>query len=212
MRILTATLVLILCLAITTAGAASPERPEKLPALLQAYIDAKDSASAMPHLDLERIITGIFDDTLPQINESVKNGEIILNPPLAAALGSLNSGNAVTKRAAVIFLTAEIGKLLAYGVDSGSFAGRPLPENERMMMDGGVFSKFGDISLERKEFSEGELLRESGKTALIRTRLYDHGVSQAYVLQLRLELEGGQWKVTSVENAADLYKKLLTHS
>lgn len=207
MRILLTALTVVLCLA-AGAAAAVPEQPEKLPELLQTAIDAKDSASAMPHLDLERLVSGIFEDSLAQINESVQKGELILSPPLAAALGSLNSGNAVTRRTAIIFLTSEIGKLLVYGVDSGSFAGRPLPEDQRRMMDGGVFSRFGDVSLERKEFSDAKLLRNDGKTALIQTRLYDYGVRQSYLLQLRLELTDGLWKAVSVENAADLYKSL----
>lgn len=208
MRVLSTTILIILCLA-TAALAASPDRPEKLPALLQAAIDAKDSVTSMQHLDLERIVTGVFDETLPQINESVKNGEIVLNPPLAAALGSLNSGNAVTRRTAIIFLTSEVGKLLSYGIESGSFAGDPLPENTRKLMDGGVFSKFGDVSLDRKEFSDSELLMEDKKSALIQTRLYDHGVGRSYLLKLRLELENDLWKAVYIENAAELYKSLL---
>lgn len=208
MRILLMTLVAVFCIA-PAAQAASPARPEALPAALQKAIDAKDSEAALRHLELERVIAGIFDETLPQINESVKKGEITLNPALAAVLGSFNSGNAVTRRTASIFLNSEVRKLLVYGVESGSFAGAPLPEDERMMMDGGVFAKFGDVSLARKEFSSTRLLREEGNTALIQTRLYDYGVKRAYILQLRLELVGGVWKITHINNAADLYKELL---
>lgn len=189
--------------------AAVPERPVLLPAFFQAAIDARQSARAMPHLDVEKLVSSVFTDTLPQINESVKKGEIKLSPPLAAALASLNSGNSVTQRTAIIFLTSELAKFIAYGVDSGAFAGNPLPEDQRMQLDGGVFSRFGDISLARKEFSESSLLQDHGKTALIQTKLYDHGVRRAYTLKLRLELRDGLWKACAVENAAELYKELL---
>lgn len=191
------------------ARAAGTESPEALPGLLQEAVDAKDGAAALRRLDLERVIARIFSETLPQINQSVQQGEIILNPPLAAALGSLNSGNAVMQRTATVFLTAEIGKLIAYGVESGSFAGTPLPEDERRLLDGGVFSQFGDISLARKEFSGTRLISREGDGAVIRTELFDYGVGRAYPLVLGLELTDGIWKVVSIDNAAALYKELL---
>lgn len=209
MRIFTALLALTLFAAAAPAPAAGPDSPELLPTLLQAAIDARDSSRAMPYLNMERLITSVFTDSLPQINESVKKGEIRLSPPLAAALASLNSGNAVTQRTATIFLSSELSKFLIYGVDSGAFAGKPIPEDQRMQLDGGIFSRFGDISLARKEFSETRLLQDNGKTALIQTKLYDYGVRRAYLLKIRLEHVDGLWQACSVENAAELYKELL---
>lgn len=208
MRIPTLALAAILCLC-GPSWAASPGNPAELPAILQKSIDSKNSGLALQHLDLERIITNVFDETLPQINDSVLKGEILLSPPLAAALGSLNSGNNVTRRTASIFLTSEVSKLLVYGVESGSFAGDPLPKNDRMIMDGGIFSKFGDVSMARKEFHDTRLLRNDENTALVQTSLYDHDLGRDYALQLRLEQIDGLWKVVSIENAADLYRELV---
>lgn len=216
MRIFISLLALMICLDLTGwAGgglAAGAESPEALPGLLQQAVDSKDGEAALARLDLERVITRIFSETLPQINESVQRGEIILNPPLAAALGSLNSGNAMMQRTATVFLTAEIGKLIVYGVESGSFAGTPLPEDERRLLDGGVFSQFGDISLARKEFSGTRLIGREGDSAVIWTELFDYGVGRAYPLVLGLELTDGLWKVVSIDNAAELYKELLGQS
>lgn len=185
------------------------DAPADVPAIMQGAIDSRNSAPAMPHLEMQSIVKSIFVDTLPQINESVRKGEIILNPVLAAALGSLNSGNAATIRMATIFLSDELGKFLAYGVDSGMFSGNPVSENQRIQMDGGLFSNLGEISMDRKEFSNGELVRQSGNTAVVKTSLYDHGVGQRYPLELKMERLNGIWKVTAISNAADLYKQLL---
>lgn len=208
MRIILVALIVVFCSS-PALWAASPAQPELLPEALQAGIDTKNQYAVLQHLKLESLISGVFAETLPQINESVQKGEVILNPALAAVLGSFNSGNSVASRTASVFLHSEFEKFIAYGVESGSFAGDPLPEDERMMMDGGIFARFGDVSLERKEFSNTKLLHSDGKTALIQTTLYDYGVNRAYMLKLRLELVDGLWKVTHIDNAADLYKDLL---
>lgn len=209
MRILSALFIVFLFLAAPALAATAPKSPELLPALLQEAIDAKNSNAGMHHLDLDKISASIFEETLPQINQSVQKGELILSPPLAAALGSLNSGNAATKRMAMLFLTAEVRKLLIYGVDSGLFAGDPLSENERMLMDGGVFSKFGDVSMGRKELSPGVLLQKDEKSALVETKLYDHEFKQNYLLRLRMELQYNIWTVTAIDNAVDICQVLL---
>lgn len=207
MRILTIFLAIIFSFCSIAAQASS--NPEAVPAQLQKAIDLKDSGQAMPYLDLEKIVKNVFDETLPQINESVRKGELVLSPPLAAALGSLNSGNAASKRLAEIFLASELTKFIIYGVDSGAFSGNPLPKNERMIMDGGIFNKFGEISLARKEFSQTSLISKNNNTATIATSLYDYGVKQAYKLRLRLQLADGIWRVVAIENAAELYKELV---
>lgn len=202
-------LLITLLLPFSAIAASNQNNPADIPALLQAAIDARDSGPAMQHLQMDSIVKSVFEETLPQINESVAKGEIILNPVLAAALGSLNSGNAATQRMATIFLSDELGKFLAYGVDSGAFSGNPISENERMQMDGGVFSRLGDISMARKEFSDTRVLKQDENSALVKTSLYDHGVRQSYPLQLKMERLNGVWKVTSLTNAMDLYKQIL---
>lgn len=202
-------LLMTLLLPFSAIAASNQNNPAGIPDLLQAAIDARDSGPAMQHLQMDSIVKSVFEETLPQINESVAKGEIILNPVLAAALGSLNSGNAATQRMATIFLSDELGKFLAYGVDSGAFSGNPISENERMQMDGGVFSRLGDISMARKEFSDTRVLKQDENSALVKTSLYDHGVRQSYPLQLKMERLNGVWKVTSLTNAVDLYKQIL---
>lgn len=208
MRILKLALCLLLVFS-STATAASPERPEMLPALLQEAIDAKNGDAALPHLNLESILDGVLSDALPQISQAAAQGRIALNPPLAAALGSLQSGNEVTRLTVILFLDSELEKFILYGINSGSFSGDPVPQDQRMAMNGGVFSKLGDISLDRKEFSGARLLAANSGSATVETALYDYGTGMSYPLRLKLELRDDIWTIVRVDNAAELCDKML---
>lgn len=189
-------------------AALSPDNPADIPDILQQGIDQKDSAQVMRHLNLDSIVTSIIDEQLDEINQGVINGELLLNQPLLVALASLNTGNATTRRTATIFLTSELNKFLIYGVDSGNFAGDPLPESQRMQMDGGVFNLLNVVSMKRKEFYLTKILRQDEKKALISTELFDAGTKRSYPLELDMAKENGTWVITKIANLQALIPQL----
>jgi hypothetical protein len=197
---------LLLLLPLFPALAAAPEKddPALLADILQAAVENQDSAAALRHLDLESLVAAVIEEDLPRINERVGKGELLLNPPLALALAGLNGGDPAMRGVISGFLAAELGKFIAYGIDSGSFAGRPRSPGELGMMDGGVFSLLDKVSLGRKEFSRAETLSLDGENALIRLELFDAASKKRYPLKLRLQYADRLWKAIRLENAADL--------
>lgn len=178
--------------------------PLDLPALLQAGIEARDSAAVLRHLDLPSLVRGVIERDLPLINEMAGRGEILLPPPLALALAGLNSGNPGLRAAVIDFLATELTKFVVFGVESGSFAGRPLPEDALIRMDGGVFHQARALSPGRKSLSSPEILEQAENSALIRAELFDAGLKAVYPLELRLLLQDGVWKVSELANTAAL--------
>ncbi|MDR2050910.1 MAG: hypothetical protein LBQ63_03970 [Deltaproteobacteria bacterium] len=203
----TAVLLLLLFPPLTPALAAVPgaDDPARLAYILQEAVDAPDSAAALRHLDLESLVAAAIDEELPRINERVKRGELILSPPLALALAGLNEGSPAMRGMISGFLAAELGKFIAYGIDGGFFAGRPRPDDELALLDGGVFSLLGRISGSRKELSGAETLILEGDSALIRLELSDAATGGRYPLELRLRRADGLWKIIRIENTAALF-------
>jgi hypothetical protein len=186
--------------------------PAALMRIWQRGIDGLDSAPVLERLDLESLLGAGLQEGLPLLNKSVSNGELRLSPPLALALSALNSGNEVMQASALRFVSGEVGKFIAYGVDSGSFAGKPLPAAELTRLDGGIFSQFGTVSARRKVFSAAKVLKQEEKSALISTNLFDEGSGRNYALELALQKREEGWTVIGVHNLSTLYTELLRSS
>ena len=181
-----------------------PESPADLPALLQQGIEARDSAFVLQRVDMESILSAVITENLLQINAKAGRGELPLSPPLAAALSALNSGGETIQGAAKAFLAAELRKFIAYGVESGAFAGAAPPAAARSLMEGGVFAELG-IPFTRKTFlPPTQLLRQDEKNTLIQVQLYDEGSKKVYPLRLNLNDNGTLWKIIRVDNMEEL--------
>ncbi|MDR2503719.1 MAG: hypothetical protein LBD82_04970 [Deltaproteobacteria bacterium] len=186
----------------TNAG--GTETPADLPALLQRGIQERDSAFVLQRVDMEGILDAAVTENLPQINAKAGRGELPLSPPLAAALSALNSGGETLQGAAKTFLAAELRKFIAYGVESGAFAGAAPPHAARSLMEGGVFAELG-VPFTRKTFLlPAKLLRQDEKNALIQVGLYDEGSRTVYPLRLNLSGNGPLWRITRVDNMEEL--------
>jgi hypothetical protein len=186
--------------------------PAALMRIWQQGIDGLDSAPVLERLDLESLLGTGIQEGLPLLNKSVRSGELRLSPPLALALSALNSGNEEMRAVALRFVSVEAGKFIAYGVDSGSFAGKPLPAAELTRLDGGIFSQFGTAPARRKVFSATKVLKQEGKNALISTNLIDEGNGRSYALELDLQKREAGWIVIGVHNILELYTELLRSS
>ena len=197
--------ILILCPALAETGTGDPA---DLPATIQTAIDGQDSALALGCLDLDSLVETLLNKNLPLINEQIRQGRLVLNPPLALALAAMNAAGPASGTMVKNFLTAELRKFIVYGVESGSFAGRPLDKDRLHQMDGGVFSHLGQISTARKVLGPAILMEQDEDSALVRTELFDAGARRSYPLELRLQKKQDQWQINEIENVEELARTL----
>lgn len=189
--------------------AAIAEKPENIPAILQRIIDERDSAACDTRLDFDGLMGNFLDEALPYLKEAAVSGKIRLEGPLPMLLSALSSDQPAARMAARMMLSSETRKFVLYGVNSGSFAGSPLPPEQLSGLDGGLFASFGKISAARKEFRGGKLLKQDNDSAEIATTLFDLGSRKSYNLTLGLKKHNSRWKVISIRNAATLLDSLL---
>jgi hypothetical protein len=194
-----------------TAKAVAPEnqrRPEEMVSLLQMAIDTRDAGLMESLLDFERISSSFLQDALPAINAAEAEGRIHLEMPLSALLPALNNGKAARKTAEQ-FLGVEVKKFVLYGVQSGCFAGKPLPGEEISRLDGGLFLPFAGKALSRKKFAPGLLTYEDDKRAMVRTALYEEPGGRGVNLDLSMQKRGNAWVITGIENGGEILGSLL---
>jgi hypothetical protein len=194
-----------------TEKSAAPEvqrKTEEIVSLLQKAIDTRDAALMESLIDFERVSSSFFQDALPIINTAAAEGKIRLEMPFSALLSALNSDKAARKTAEQ-FLGVEAKKFVLYGVQSGYFAGKPLPDGEIRRLDGGLFLPFAGKTLSRKKLEPGLLAYEDGKLAMVRTALHDGSDGRGMDLDLSMQKRGSAWVITGVANDDEILGSLL---
>jgi hypothetical protein len=194
-----------------TEKTAVPEvtlKAEEMVSLLQKAIDTRDAGLMESLIDFERVSSSFFQGALPVINTAAAEGKIRLEMPFPALLSALNSGKSARK-AAEQFLVGEAKKFVLYGVRSGHFAGKPLPNEQLLQLDGGLFLPFAGKALSHKKFEPGLLAYEDDKLAMIRTALYYGADGRSMDLDLSMQKRGSAWVITGVENDDEILGSLL---
>ena len=196
----------------TAARGQLAETPGNVPAILQRIIDSRNGADCETRIDFNSLTESFCNEALPYLNSAVASGKIRLEGPLPMLLTSLNSSQPMARMGAVMMLGAEVRKFTLYGVNSGSFAGSPLPKEQLDQLDGGLFASMGSVSTARKEFRGGKPLSQDGGKAEVATTLFDHGSRKAYNVTLGLEKRDSKWVVTSIRNVESLLDSLFGDS
>lgn len=191
------------------AAGAADQAPAQVIADLQKAIDARDAQKVEQCVDLSATISKAVDDSSRLLGPAIASGQVRLNPVLSLALGGLGSLDQASVAAVKSLMVAETRKFVIYGVESGSFAGKPQKDYSK---DGGLFLSFGNLSTDRKEFGPARLLSLKGDRAEVATSLRDYGNGHNYPLTLLLARSGDRWRVVSVENTEELTKLLIDES
>ncbi|MDR2825324.1 MAG: hypothetical protein LBV76_00845 [Deltaproteobacteria bacterium] len=177
--------------------------------LLQQAIDTRDAGLADSLIDFDKLTGAFLKDTQPIINEAVISGKIKLQQPLPVILSGMNGGGNARKNA-TIFMGAEVKKFVLYGVQSGYFAGHPLPPEELNMLDGGfLLTFFADKGLGRKIFEPGFLVFEDEKQAMVNTALYDEQSKSKIALEVLMQKRGNTLVIIRIENSVEILSSLL---
>ncbi len=180
---------------------AAEKAPADTIAALQNAVDTRNSKDAEKYIDLDRVTGNAVNTLLPIVCKAIESSQLKLEPGVAALLSSVNSGNAAARLMATQFVVAETRKFVLYGVESGSFAGKPVAAPQA---DGGMFLTLGGIDKHRKEFIKTRTVEESGNKAVVATSIKDYSNGSVYNLLLDMEKHNDTWRVVNIKNAEDL--------
>lgn len=198
------------CMAMLLFFGSSPtaamETPEEALAGIQRAVDGNDPVLLEKYVDMRGIAARGVDLFVRDFKARPPGGE---GDPLLEMLAmSLESGDSGQGTQPVkLLLAEEARKFVLRNVASGNFSGRPV--NRTDLPDGGLFSAlFTDVSTARKELRSVRVQRNR-EEAKATARLYDFGNERSYPLLLRLKAQPeGFWKVTEVENMAELIRMI----
>jgi hypothetical protein len=198
---------LIVCLVLlpcASYAAAPVEKPEDIALILQQAMRTNSTAQALSHIDLNALLNNVFDSSLPQLTQAMDKGEVEFSLPVTMALGGLNSGNMLTRKAAVAFFSTEAQKFIRFGIESGAFSGDIQPSSVIDRLDAGLFARKDQLQAYKCAFIPAKLLERRGKGAVVATVLQADSLRDLVPLELCLEERDGLWNIVDVRNAPEL--------
>lgn len=161
--------------------------------MLQKGIDTKDMGLVDKYLDVDAVAGRAVDHFLTDEDVLREAGK---SPAIAMVLAL--GGSAGASDAVRTVLIAEAREYVKYGITSGAFAGSP--ENAASSYQSLFGKVFRGDGKDRKRFGPSTVKSLDKNTAVVSTTLLEGIKERAYPLELRMEKQGGVWRIVALEN------------
>lgn len=170
----------------------------------QKAVDTRDSSLFTQAVDIDSVLNKGADALITFVSQAAAEGTIT-SPALSMAAMLLNSGADSAQRALVVsLLGSEVRSFLATGINGGYFAGDPDPNVKPSSAS--LASALEKMPKGRRVLEPGKVLSEDNGKARVSATFVDPGAGRV-PLVLVLERKEGNWKVTEIANASDVFKK-----
>ena len=193
--------VLCICCIIGLYGvAAGAESPQFAITEVQSAIDTRDMRLFEDRVETQTLLQQGVDVFQ---NKMLKSHGSSLPPALALMAVTATTPQAQEMLRAL--LTKEARNFVRYGIESGHFAGKPVPG---VKPSGLVAPLLNDASLGRKQLTVTGKPVPDGEGVRLPCALKDFGNDRTYALDLRLKRINNTWRVVGVNNLDQLVNRL----